>query len=751
MAPDDMIRPPKSTDETADHPRVVREVSDPLVGRILKGAYRIEGKVGEGGMGVVYRATQINLGRTVAVKMIRQDRNLRDTSVERFLREARLLSLVQHPSIVGIIEYGAEAGIHFIIMEFLHGDPLDLFVKLHRNLAQSAILEIMEQLCSAISAAHERRVIHRDLKPGNVFLIPAAGNSKPVVKVLDFGLGKGLDTTGSSYLTSEGAMMGTLCYSAPEQLGGGNVDAQADVYSLGAILYFLIAGRSPYLDEQRRGNLSLQLTSPPEPIDPARLGTWRTRAAEVVIHRAMSLKPADRHATPAALFADIREVLDRPETVWERRRYSLTEAPRLNPPADAPTTTAPRLTRRGWVVAVGVAATVGLAALGYGLRRSVFPANPGATAPGVTGHEILVGMSAPFSGPTAELGRAMQGGVETCFDAVNEAGGVHGRMLRLVALDDGYEPDRTHVTMRRLIDHFGVFAFLGNVGTPTAEVALPIAFQSDRVFFGAFSGASLLRKTPPDRLVFNYRASYAVETAAIVGYLLRLPYLTPEGIAVFAQKDGFGDAGFAGVARALRKYDIREGAIHRLGYDRNRNDIDSALSRFKAYRAAIKAVVMVATYQPAAKFIHGVRGMGSSAICANVSFVHSDRLAEELGQLGPRLREGVIVTQVVPHYDSSNIGVSRYRRDLEKYRPSAAPGFVSLEGYIAASAFVKGLRRAGPRLTTDSLVSALEGIRDLDLGIGEPIRFGPSRHQGSSKVWGTVLDEKGEHRNLDLD
>src|SRR5665213_683252 len=111
-------------------------------------------------------------------------------------------------------------------------------------------------------------------------------------------------------------------------------------------------------------------------------------------------------------------------------------------------------------------------------------------------------MSGPFSGSTAELGRAMQQGIETCFAAANEAGGVHGRLLRLVALDDGYEPARTRETMGQFLDHYGVFAFLGNVGTPTAEVALPIALKNDRVFFGALTGANLLRKIPPDRLVF---------------------------------------------------------------------------------------------------------------------------------------------------------------------------------------------------------------------------------------------------------
>jgi len=420
MAPNDSIHPTDFEDARGGQPRTAHEEVDPLVGRILKGTYRIEGKVGEGGMGVVYRATQINLGRTVAVKMILQDRKTTDNSVERFAREARLLSLVQHPNIVGIIDFGTEpGGLHFMVMEFLHGEPLDLFVKVRRRLAQGMILDIMGQLCSAISAAHQKHVIHRDLKPSNVYLVSVTGSVKPVVKVLDFGLGKGLEG-GCPLVTRQGIMLGTLCYSAPEQLGGADVDERADIYSLGAILYFLVAGRPPYLDDQRQGSLILQLARPPEPIDPSHLGVEVTRAVQVIIHRAMSAVPAERYATPDALFADLAGVLVAEDTVNERRGSSLVDTPTRIRPADRPTVLVPRLTRRVWLVAAGAAATVGVAALGWRFRHTILPANPGASATGVTGNEILVGMVAPFSGSTAELGRAMREGIETCFDAADD-------------------------------------------------------------------------------------------------------------------------------------------------------------------------------------------------------------------------------------------------------------------------------------------------------------------------------------------
>jgi ABC-type branched-subunit amino acid transport system substrate-binding protein len=135
----------------------------------------------------------------------------------------------------------------------------------------------------------------------------------------------------------------------------------------------------------------------------------------------------------------------------------------------------------------------------------------------------------------------------------------------------------------------------------------------------------------------------------------------------------------------------------------------------------------------------------------SVSFVGSDLLAEEFRAIGLEYGEGVIVTQVVPHFQSGATGVIRYRELLGKYYPEARPGFVSLEGFIAAECLVEGLKGAGPDLTTERLVDALESVRDLDLGVGPIVRFGPSRHQASSKVWGTILNSSGTFEMLELD
>jgi ABC-type branched-subunit amino acid transport system substrate-binding protein len=161
--------------------------------------------------------------------------------------------------------------------------------------------------------------------------------------------------------------------------------------------------------------------------------------------------------------------------------------------------------------------------------------------------------------------------------------------------------------------------------------------------------------------------------------------------------------------------------------------------------------VMVATYQPAARFIKLMRDALPGVTLTNVSFVGSEALAEELRELGPKYRAGVIVTQVVPHFESRATGVLNYRDHLRTYFPQASPGFVSLEGYIAGRILVQGLLHAGPNLTSETLVEGLEKIRDLDLAIGTKISFGPSDHQGSHKVWGTVLNAEGKYVDLDLE
>jgi branched-chain amino acid transport system substrate-binding protein len=369
---------------------------------------------------------------------------------------------------------------------------------------------------------------------------------------------------------------------------------------------------------------------------------------------------------------------------------------------------------------------------------------------GVTDSEIRFGISAPFTGAAKELGNQMKLGIETAFKLANDAGGIDGRQVKLVVADDGYEPTRTTDTMKQLFEKQQVFGFVGNVGTPTAVVALPYALQNHALFFGAFTGADLLRRDPPDRYVFNYRASYAEETDAVVRYLVKMRHLRPDQIAVFAQHDAFGDAGFAGVAKAMRALGGDDSAIPRLGYERNTVDVDNAVAGLRAHKTPIKAVVMVAAYRAAAKFIEKTRDLYPTMIYTNVSFVGSTALASELMLLGPRYANGVIVTQVVPSVDSYASAILKYKTALAKYFPGETPDYVSLEGYVDGTLLLEGLKRAGAQADTEKLVDGLESLRNFDMGLGTLISFSQSEHQGSHKVWGTQLDDHGHYQPFDL-
>jgi branched-chain amino acid transport system substrate-binding protein len=371
---------------------------------------------------------------------------------------------------------------------------------------------------------------------------------------------------------------------------------------------------------------------------------------------------------------------------------------------------------------------------------------------GVTDSEIRFGISAPFTGPAKELGQNMKLGIEAAFNMANANGGVYGRQLRLIAADDGYEPARTAATMKQLYEGDQVFGSIGNVGTPTAIVALPYALNRKMLFFGAFTGAGLLRSDPPDRYVFNYRASYGEETAAVVNYLVKVRQLLPEEIAVFAQQDAYGDAGFSGVEKAIRS--LRGGnqpPILRLNYQRNTVDVEDAVNQLQQKRRVpIKAVIMVPTYRAAARFIEKTRDLYPDMIYTSVSFVGSTALADELMLLGKRYAAGVIVTQVVPAVEGHSSLVLEYKSALAKYAPGVAPDYVSLEGFVDANVLIAALQRNGPQLDTEKLVATLENLRDLDIGLGTAVTFGRSEHQGVHKVWGTQLDATGHYQPIDL-
>jgi ABC-type branched-subunit amino acid transport system substrate-binding protein len=378
------------------------------------------------------------------------------------------------------------------------------------------------------------------------------------------------------------------------------------------------------------------------------------------------------------------------------------------------------------------------------------PVSP--TVQGVTSTEIRFGMVAPFTGPAKEMGHQLKLGIEAAFAVANEGGGVNGRLLKLVTADDGYEPARTLDAMRELYEKNQVFGFIDNYGSPTALISVPYALEHHAIYFGAFSGANSLRSDPPDRYVFNYRAAYAEETGAIVRYLVKIRRLRPDEIAVLTQQDAYGDAGMDGVARAVRGLrGGNPGAIVRMTYNRNTVNVDDAVAQLRRLKNQIKAVVLVATFRPAAKFVEKTRDAYPDMIYATISGVGSTGLADELKLLGPRYANGVVVTQVVPAVDGYASLILAYKKALAKYAPGEVADYVSLESYLTANILIEGLRRTGPQFDTETLIDTMEHLRNFDMGLGPPVNFGTAEHQAVHKVWGTQLDDTGHYHAIDLE
>jgi ABC-type branched-subunit amino acid transport system substrate-binding protein len=351
--------------------------------------------------------------------------------------------------------------------------------------------------------------------------------------------------------------------------------------------------------------------------------------------------------------------------------------------------------------------------------------------------EIVFGMSTALSGPAADLGKDMCQGVQAGLARANRAGGVNGHPLRLVALDDGYEPARTVPNMRQLVEKEKVLAVIGNVGTPTAIAALPIAIEQKTLFFAPFTGAGLLRKNPPDRYEINFRASYAEETAAMIDALIDGFGLQPRDVAFFTQRDGYGDAGFSGGIAALQRHGLQDAnEVLHVRYERNTLAVENALATLLYAEHQPRAIIMVGAYGPCAKFIKLAHAAGLRALYLNVSFVGSNPLAAELGQLDVP----VLVTQVVPHPLDGEVPIVReYLADMKAFDRDAKPGFGALEGYIAVRVMVAALEKIPGEPTREGVIDALEGLGEFDLGLGEKLLLGPQQHQASHRVWPTIL------------
>ncbi len=357
---------------------------------------------------------------------------------------------------------------------------------------------------------------------------------------------------------------------------------------------------------------------------------------------------------------------------------------------------------------------------------------------GVSHQRILFGQSAAFSGPAQELGKNMRRGIQAAFAEANRQGGVHGRQLELQSLDDAYEPEAAIANTRQLIEQEGVFALIGAVGTPTSRSATPVAAAAAVPYIAPFTGAAFLRQ-PMWSNVINLRASYNQETEAMVARLTA--DLGIERIAVMYQDDSFGRAGYRGARQALERRGMEPVAIG--VYPRNTTAVKTALLDLRS--ADPGAVILVGAYQPVAALIAWARHTGWDPVFITISFVGSNALARELGRGGT----GVFVTQVVP-FPANDIPpvVAAYRRALAAHAPEAAPGFVSLEGYLAGRLAIAALERCGPEVDRARFLESLRRDGLIDLG-GFELSYGEADNQGSDAVFLTAIGSDGTYFPID--
>ena len=355
--------------------------------------------------------------------------------------------------------------------------------------------------------------------------------------------------------------------------------------------------------------------------------------------------------------------------------------------------------------------------------------------PGITENSITLGMTSPFSGPNGAYGNDMRQVIEAYFDQVNKSGGVNGRKINLVALDDGYETDRAVANTRILISEKNAFALLASYGSSPTTEAMNKVFGPSRVpLVGTISGAGSLREpisqNPGSRYMFNVRASYADETEAIINQMVSLGL---KNIAVFYQNDGFGKSGLDGVTNALKKHNLAPTATATV--ERNSVDVNAAVEAIA--KAKPQAVVMVTLYKPTAAFVKAMKKAGQNPMFMTLSPVGTEQL---IAELGPDAR-GIGISQVMPYPWSDVVPLVH---DYQKLIGNKKNGFsyYGIEAYAMARIMVDALRKAGKDPTREKLLAALEGT-NTDLG-GFRVAFSPTNRQGSRFVELTVVGSGGK-------
>jgi serine/threonine protein kinase len=331
------------------------------IGEELAG-YRIESLLGQGGMGAVYLATHLRLGRRAALKVLLPEYAEDEDFRERFVRESQSAASLEHPSIIPIYDADEEQGVLYIAMRYVEGEDLRSLIERKGALGHRS-LGVIEQVASALDAAHASGLVHRDVKPANILI----GDPGMRVYLTDFGVAKQAAAPG---LTRTGSFIGTVQYCAPEQIEGKEVDSRTDVYALGCVLFHCLVGRPPYARDAEVAVMHAHMVEPPP--SPSSLDPGLPQALDGVIATAMAKDPEMRYATCTALAHALREALRKPRSTAEAPESPVALAAPAAPtrPARAPARAAPPPQRKRWLIAA--LAALGILVVGGGAAAIIF-------------------------------------------------------------------------------------------------------------------------------------------------------------------------------------------------------------------------------------------------------------------------------------------------------------------------------------------------------------------------------------------
>jgi branched-chain amino acid transport system substrate-binding protein len=348
---------------------------------------------------------------------------------------------------------------------------------------------------------------------------------------------------------------------------------------------------------------------------------------------------------------------------------------------------------------------------------------------GVNASRILIGQSVPLTGANAELGQDIRNGALAYFRKVNDAGGVHGRKIELVSLDDENKVPRAEANTKKLVEEDGVFALFGYASATLSRPALPFVEKHKVPFLAPFTGADPMRLF--NKHVYNMRGSYAEELDKIVDHF------EPLGVKRFSivyYDDVIGRENLTAVERALAKRNLKPVSVAAFA-DRAKPDIEGGLKKVAAGQPDV--IILTTLYKATADFIRLAQKSGMGAMMASNSFPGASPLAKELGQDG----HGTIVATVVPPPTKRSLPiVQEYQQAIELQTGAKNYSFTSLESYIGAKVLVEALKRAGPKPTREAFMQALDSIKAYDVG-GFAVSFAPDNHNGSSFVELTVIGQ----------